>query len=63
MIAVYSPGGSTIEISGAGHTAFNATFAGPDRAAYTSSTVNANGSGLIIVTIPANTLVVLHSTN
>jgi len=63
VIAVYSPGGSTIEISGAGHTAFNATFAGPDRAAYTSSTVNANGSGLIIVTIPANTLVVLHSTN
>ncbi|MBK8274199.1 MAG: hypothetical protein IPK89_15570 [Sphingomonadales bacterium] len=63
VIAVYSPGGSTIEISGAGHTAFSATFAGPNGAAYTTSTVNANGSGLIIVTIPANTVVVLHSTN
>ena len=63
VIAVYSPGGSTIEISGAGHTAFNATFAGPGGAAYTTNSVSANGSGLIIVTIPANTVVVLRSTN
>ena len=63
VIAVYSPNGSTIEISGAAHSAFSATFAGPGGAAYTSSTVNANGSGLLIVTIPANTVVVLRSTN
>lgn len=63
VIAVYSPGGSTVEISGAGHTAYTVTFAGPAGAAYTTAQANANGSGLLNVTIPADTVAVLHSTN
>ena len=63
VIAIYSPGGSTVEISGAGHTAYNVTFAGPGGAPYTTSTTTANGAGLIYVTVPAGTVVVLHSTN
>lgn len=63
VIAIYSPGGSTVEISGAGHTAYTVTFAGPNGAAYTSASANANGAGLLYVTIPADTVAVLHSTN
>lgn len=62
VIAVYSPGGSTMEITGAGHTAYTVTFAGPGGAAYTSTVANTNG-GLLYVTIPADTVAVLHSTN
>lgn len=63
VIAIYSASGSTIEISGAGHTAYTVTFAGPNGAAYTSALANANGAGLLYVTIPADTVAVLHSTN
>ncbi len=63
VIAIYSPGGSTVEISGASHTAYNVTFAGPGGAAYTTTTTTANGAGLVYVTIPAGTVAVLHSTN
>jgi hypothetical protein len=63
VIAVYSPGGSTLEISGAGHTAYTVTFAGPGGAAYTTALANTNGAGLLLVTIPADTVAVLHSTN
>lgn len=62
VIAVYSPSGSTIEISGVAHSSYNATFAGPNGGANTTSTVNANGS-VLNLTIPDGMLVVLHSTN
>lgn len=63
VIAVYSPGGATLEISGAGHTAYTVTFAGPGGAAYTTALANTNSAGLLLVTIPADTVAVLHSTN
>jgi hypothetical protein len=63
VIAIYSPGGSTVEISGANHTAYKVTFAGPGGAAYTNATATANSAGLVYVTIPAGTVAVLHSTN
>ncbi len=63
VIAIYSTSGSTAEISGAAHTAYGVTFAGPNGAAYTTSTATASGTGRITITIPANTVVVLHSTN
>lgn len=62
-IAAFSPGGSTMEISGPAHTAYSATFAGPNGAAYTNSAVNTNATGKLVFTIPANTVVVLRSTN
>jgi hypothetical protein len=63
VIAVYSPGGSTLEISGAGHTAYTITIAGPNGAAFTTATANTNSAGVLVVTIPADTVAVLHSTN
>ncbi len=63
VIALYSASGSTVEISGAGHTAYTVTFAGPGGAAYTSALANTNSAGLVYVTIPAQTVAVLHSTN
>lgn len=63
VIAVYSANGSTVEISGASHTAYNVTFAGPGGVPYTTATASANSAGLIYVTIPAGTVAALHSTN
>ena len=63
VIAIFSASGSTVEIAGAGHTAYNVTFAGPGGAPFTTSSETANGSGLLYVTIPAGTVAVLHSTN
>lgn len=63
VIAIYSASGSTVEIAGAGHTAYNVTFAGSGGAAYTTAAVTANAAGLIYVTIPAGAVAVLHSTN
>lgn len=62
VIAIFSAGGSTVEISGASHTAYNLTFAGPGGAPYTTTTATANSAGLVYVTIPAGTVAVLHST-
>lgn len=63
VIAIYSASGSNVEISGAGHTAYSVTLAGPGAAAYTMATVSANGTGQLYVTIPADSVAVLHSTN
>lgn len=63
VIAIYSANGSSAEVSGAGHTAYNVTYAGPGAAPYTMTTAIANSAGQIYISIPAGTVAVLHSTN
>jgi len=62
VIAVYSQAGSQAQITSAGHGTYAATFAGPNGAAFTTQTIAASG-GVLTVAIPADTVVVLHSTN
>ena len=63
VIAILSARGSTVEISGAAHSLYRATIAGPNGAPYTTALVKTNSAGKIVMTIPAQSVAVLHSTN
>jgi hypothetical protein len=63
VIAIFSPSGGNFQVSGAAKTSYLATYSSRSSAAYPTQTINKGSDGNITVSLTAEQVVLLRSTN